>query len=243
MLFTWDSGFGNDQLGVTRRRAGRQTAPSATPQQHPLHAAEGEPPGRHEMAGTTRERSRSAHMQNFLDCVREPAKPTNCPFDVGFRVSIACRMAVESYRQSARVRWDAAEGRDRLRPRPWISSTRRNRLQLRKAVRRVRRGGDRARTSWSGTRRRLSRSKSVSKLGELGYLGSIFPKSWAAPGSATSSTRSSSKSCRASMARSGSSWRRTLRSARTTFSRRAPTSSGSSICRSWPPASGSAAGR
>ncbi len=33
----------------------------------------------------------------------------NCPFELGFRVSIACRMAVESYRQQRTVRWDAAK--------------------------------------------------------------------------------------------------------------------------------------
>jgi hypothetical protein len=46
-----------------------------------------------------------AHMQNFLDCMRS-GKETNCPFDVGYRVSIACRMAVESYRQVRTVHWD-----------------------------------------------------------------------------------------------------------------------------------------
>jgi hypothetical protein len=46
-------------------------------------------------------------MQNFIDSIRGTAQP-NCPFDVGFRVSIACRMAVESYRQKRTVRWDPA---------------------------------------------------------------------------------------------------------------------------------------
>ena len=41
------------------------------------------------------------------DCIRS-GKETNCPFDVGFRVSIACRMAVESYRQGRTVKWDSA---------------------------------------------------------------------------------------------------------------------------------------
>jgi hypothetical protein len=59
------------------------------------------------MAGTTKSEPR-AHMQNFLDCIRTGAEP-NCPFDVGFRVSIACRMAVESYRQKRAMRWDAAK--------------------------------------------------------------------------------------------------------------------------------------
>ena len=40
-------------------------------------------------------------------------KEPNCPFDLGYRVSIACRMAVESYRQGRTVRWDAAR-RNRL---------------------------------------------------------------------------------------------------------------------------------
>jgi hypothetical protein len=48
-----------------------------------------------------------AHIQNFLDCIRSGQEP-NCPFDLGFRVSIACRMAVESYRQQRAMRWDAA---------------------------------------------------------------------------------------------------------------------------------------
>ena len=31
-----------------------------------------------------------AHMQNFFDCIRERDKEPNCPFELGFRVSIAC---------------------------------------------------------------------------------------------------------------------------------------------------------
>jgi len=45
------------------------------------------------------------HMQNFFDCVRS-RKETNCPFDLGFRSAVACRMAVESYRQGRTVQWD-----------------------------------------------------------------------------------------------------------------------------------------
>jgi hypothetical protein len=45
-------------------------------------------------------------MQNFFDSLRAGKEP-NCPFDLGYRVSIACRMAVESYRQQRTVRWDA----------------------------------------------------------------------------------------------------------------------------------------
>ncbi|HEY1337150.1 MAG TPA: gfo/Idh/MocA family oxidoreductase, partial [Bryobacteraceae bacterium] len=59
-----------------------------------------------EMTGTTKA-ARNAHMQNFFDCVRTGKEP-NCPFDLGFRISIACRMAVESYLQQRTVRWDSS---------------------------------------------------------------------------------------------------------------------------------------
>jgi hypothetical protein len=62
-------------------------------------------PDGNEMAGVTRTDPK-AHMQNFLDAIRTGREP-NCPFDLGYRVSIACRMAVESYRQQRTVRWDA----------------------------------------------------------------------------------------------------------------------------------------
>jgi len=60
-----------------------------------------------EMAGTTRN-ERAGHMANFLESVRGNARP-NCPFELGYRVAIACRMAVESYRQQRTVRWDAVK--------------------------------------------------------------------------------------------------------------------------------------
>ena len=46
-----------------------------------------------------------AHMQNFLDAIRNGAAP-NCPFELGYRVAIACRMAIDSYRQRRPVRWN-----------------------------------------------------------------------------------------------------------------------------------------
>jgi hypothetical protein len=44
-------------------------------------------------------------MQDFLDAIRTGRDP-NCPFELGFRTSIACRMAVESYRQKRTMHWD-----------------------------------------------------------------------------------------------------------------------------------------
>lgn len=46
------------------------------------------------------------HMENFFDCVRSRKQP-NCPFEIGFRSAIACRMALVSYREGRRVTWDA----------------------------------------------------------------------------------------------------------------------------------------
>ena len=115
MLFTWDSGFGNDQLGVDRRRAGRPTAPSRTRRSSIRYMPQKvNRQGRQRDGRRRRAPSRNAHMQNFLDCDPRPGKEPNCPFELGFRVSIACRMAVESYRQQRTVRWDAGQGRDRL---------------------------------------------------------------------------------------------------------------------------------
>jgi hypothetical protein len=44
-------------------------------------------------------------MQNFFDCIRSGKEP-NAPFDLGFRVAIACRMGVDSYRQGRTLHWD-----------------------------------------------------------------------------------------------------------------------------------------
>jgi hypothetical protein len=46
-----------------------------------------------------------AHVQNFLDCIRSGNEP-NCPFELGHRVALACRMAVDSYRSGRMLRWD-----------------------------------------------------------------------------------------------------------------------------------------
>ena len=45
-------------------------------------------------------------MENFFDSIRTSREP-NCPFEVGYRVNVACIMAVESYRTGRTVRWNA----------------------------------------------------------------------------------------------------------------------------------------
>jgi hypothetical protein len=46
-------------------------------------------------------------MQDFLSAIRSDGQ-TACPFELGYRVSVACHMAVESYLQQRTVRWDPA---------------------------------------------------------------------------------------------------------------------------------------
>jgi predicted dehydrogenase len=104
LLFSWDSGFGNDQLKVAEDALGDKGTISRGQQIRYTPQKVNRPDG-NEMMGPTRSVPR-AHMRNFLDCIRSGQEP-NCPFELGFRVSIACCMAVESYRQQRTVRWDA----------------------------------------------------------------------------------------------------------------------------------------
>ena len=103
LLYSWNSGFGNSQLGVTENVLGTDGTIARAQQVRyiPQKVNRGDLP---EAVGTTPTAPR-AHMQNFLDCVRSGA-PTNCPFEVGFNVAVACRMAVDSYLQKKTLRWD-----------------------------------------------------------------------------------------------------------------------------------------
>jgi predicted dehydrogenase len=104
ILFSWDSGFGNNQLGNSEDVLGTDGTISRSQQIRYLPQKVNRPDGA-EILGSTRT-SPNAHMRNFLDAVRSGQEP-NCPFDLGYRVSIACRMAVESYRRQRAVWWDA----------------------------------------------------------------------------------------------------------------------------------------
>ena len=104
ILFTWDCGFGNERLSVTEDVMGTAGTISRTPQTIRYAPEKKNRPGANEMAGLPRTDPK-AHMQNFLDAIRTGRQP-NCPFELGYRVAIACRMAVESYRQQRTVRCD-----------------------------------------------------------------------------------------------------------------------------------------
>jgi predicted dehydrogenase len=102
-LISWDSGFGNNQLGVSEDVLGTDGTISKGQQIRYTPQKVNRPDGVEALGRETSDPK--AHMQNFLDCIRS-GKPTNCPFELGFRVSVACRMAVESYRQGRTMRWD-----------------------------------------------------------------------------------------------------------------------------------------
>ncbi len=106
ILISWDSGFGNNQLGVSEDVLGTDGTISKG-QQIRYTPQKVNQPDAPEQLGSTRSTA-AAHMQNFFDCIRS-GNQTNCPFEVGYRTSIACRMAVESYRQGRPMKWDPAK--------------------------------------------------------------------------------------------------------------------------------------
>jgi predicted dehydrogenase len=104
MLISWDSGFGNNALGSGENVLGTDGTIMRSQQIRYAPQKVNRPDGT-ELIGQSKT-APGAHMRNFLDSIRGAATP-NCPFDVGYRTSIACRMAVDSYRLGRTVRWDA----------------------------------------------------------------------------------------------------------------------------------------
>ena len=108
LLYSWDSGFGNERLSVTEEVLGDNGTISKTMQTIRYQPEKKNRPDGTEMAGMTRSDPK-AHMQNFIDHIRGNSRELNCPFEIGYRVAIACRMAVESYRSGRTVCWDVAK--------------------------------------------------------------------------------------------------------------------------------------
>ena len=103
LLVSWSSGFGNNQLGVGEHLLGRNGTISRDNQVRyfPQKMTRPQSP---EILGRASQVP-EAHMQNFLDAIRFGSEP-NANFDLGYRVTIACIMAAESYRQKRTVHWD-----------------------------------------------------------------------------------------------------------------------------------------
>jgi predicted dehydrogenase len=104
ILISWNSGFGNNQPGIGEDVLGDHGSISRSNQIRYAPQKINRPEG-NEMTGRATS-APHAHMQNFFDAIRGVAQP-NCPLDLGYRVSIACRMALESHRLSRTVSWDA----------------------------------------------------------------------------------------------------------------------------------------
>lgn len=103
ILITWVSGLGNNQLGVSEDLLGTHGTISRAAQVRYTPQKVNRPDLR-EITGRAPQ-APQAHMEDFLEAIRL-SRPPSCPFEIGFRVSVACRMAVESYRQGRTVRWD-----------------------------------------------------------------------------------------------------------------------------------------
>ena len=109
MLVSWASGFGNNHPGIGEDLLGSAgTIARANDVRYaPQKMAAIDKTAPHgEMTGRATNVPH-AHLQNFADAIRANHEP-NCGFEAGYRVAIACRMAVESYQQERVVRWDAA---------------------------------------------------------------------------------------------------------------------------------------
>jgi predicted dehydrogenase len=104
ILINWTSGFGNNQPGVSEEILGDLGTISRSTQVRYAPQKINRPDG-NEMTGRS-SHVPHVHMQNFFDSIRNSQEP-NCPFDIGFRVSIACRMAVDSHRLGRTLSWDA----------------------------------------------------------------------------------------------------------------------------------------
>lgn len=103
LLFSWDSGFGSNHLGTGEDVLGTDGTISRGQQIRYFPQKVNRPDGI-EALGQTPTPPR-AHMQDFIDCVRTGKQP-NCPFEVGYRVAIACAMAIESYYAGRMIQWD-----------------------------------------------------------------------------------------------------------------------------------------
>lgn len=103
LLFSWDSGFGNNQLGVTENVLGTDGTIARSQQIRFLPQKVTRPDGV-EVLGQTPTAPR-AHMEDFVESIRSGETP-NCPFEIGYRVSVACSMAIESFYAGRTVRWD-----------------------------------------------------------------------------------------------------------------------------------------
>ena len=105
ILFTWDSGFGSNHPGTGEEVLGTEGTIVRGQQIRYMPQKVNRPEGIEQLGQTPT--APRAHMQNFLDSIRT-GKETSCPFEIGYRVSVTCRMALDSYCLRRAVYWDPA---------------------------------------------------------------------------------------------------------------------------------------
>jgi predicted dehydrogenase len=106
LLFSWDSGLGNNEPGVREEVLGTDGTIVRGQQIRYLPQKVTRPTGV-EMLGETPTQPR-AHVENFLAAIRGGQQPS-CPFEIGYRAAVACAMALRSYDEGRRVQWDPAK--------------------------------------------------------------------------------------------------------------------------------------
>jgi predicted dehydrogenase len=104
MLVSWSSGFGNNQLGMTEDLLGSHGTISRGNHVRYVPQKVNRPDDAERMGRASH--LPHAHMENFFDSIRSGREP-NCPFETGYRVTVACLMAVQSYRTGRSVQWNA----------------------------------------------------------------------------------------------------------------------------------------
>jgi len=103
MMLNWTSSFANRFFGVREYALGTKgTIEKIDTDTRYIPEPITNPLGQ-EIAGQSPNQN---HMQNFIDAIRL-GREASCPFEIGFRSAIACRMAVNSLREGRTVRWDA----------------------------------------------------------------------------------------------------------------------------------------
>ncbi len=104
ILIHWTCGSGNNHPGAGEHVLGENgtLARDALFRYFPQKVNR---PDAHEMTGRATQVPH-AHMQDFFDAIRA-GREANCPFELGWRVSIAAAMAAQAYREQRTVRWDA----------------------------------------------------------------------------------------------------------------------------------------
>src|SRR5262249_11274783 len=155
---------------------------------HQIYAAEGEPPRRRRNDRPDQERAARAHAElHRLHPLREGAQlPVRSGLPHFDRVPDGGR----ELSSAAHHALGRGQGRDRLRP--WTSSTRRNSFNCVNPFANSLKPKS-LRTSWSGMRRRPFRSKWCKSWASSDTWVRSSPRTWAALGSATSNTPSSSR--------------------------------------------------